>query len=809
MLSPLPAVAGWLSILVCLNLTVHPVVAGAAFAGLAVVAWRAGRWRLLVASLLVGASLLVIVPGVARVDGSWTFLAGAPGNSLPPLEAGALALAAASVLRIPALVLAIVLVLLVPGELMLAAVAGRSPRSALLAGLLVRMGPLLTADARLTRDELANAGASLRSGVPVFERMRAAAAMWNAMLLAAFDRAFVTAATLRVRGFAAGPSVTREPLRDVRLQQARQVSASTDRVVLGLAMLLLAGVVAGRLTGQLAPPVITMFSGVGEPVTAWTVALAINAALIGVAASRAPTPQPRPAARARDAGAMGSPVGSSGPMSTAWAVRGPTARGITLHRVAMQYPAQRRAALVVDELQVEPGTFTLVVGASGSGKSTLLDVVSGVAPASTGGALHGSVRPGRAAAVFQDPERQVLVGQVAEEVAFAPRQQGLALEEVERRTLDQLQLLGCLGLARRPCSSLSGGELQRVLLAAALAGCDPVLVLDEPASQLDAAGEAAFWEVALAATRARGLTVVVAEHRLGRALVHADRVIAMAGGRIVADGPPDVVARLVPGLFADPFSGLVPATPEPGARARLVVESLTVRTPGGGRSIVRGLSMALAPGSVVSVGGPNGVGKSTLLRALRGLEPATGAVTVDGKLRGAPERSLRQVSLVSQQAAGLLHATTVREAAGCTLARLGMSRGRVDEQLASAGLLGVADSHPMDLSGGQRQRLAIVVAAAHGPAVLLLDEPTRGMDGQARRWLALRLLTHAAAGGVVVLATHDAALTDAVSSHRLWLDPAIGPRVVRTERSLPAAAPLAPRHLHGRRVEGAVGEVLQ
>jgi energy-coupling factor transport system ATP-binding protein len=490
---------------------------------------------------------------------------------------------------------------------------------------------------------------------------------------------------------------------------------------------------------------------------------------------------------------------------------------LDLQDASMRYPTASSPSLAGASLTVAAGELVVVIGPSGGGKSTLLDVVTGAAPRITGGVRSGSVRVGRmvrdhvretgaglVAAVFQDPESQVLVGRVAEEVAFGLRHAGVERAQIERRVLAVLDQLAIRHLAARDCRTLSGGELQRVLLAAALV-LDPVLlVLDEPTSQVDAASERRFWDAIDAARHERGIGVLVAEHRLSHLRRRADRVVIVEGGRIVADEPSSALPGAVEALVQDGYAGLVPAPVVAGGAPRLVVRvdrlevGDDVESPR--RTLLRGFDLNVPAGSIVTLEGPNGAGKSTLMHAVRGLGDGA-CVQVDGIRRRDVGSSVQQLAYLSQGAGALLPGRSVRHAIEDTCRRLRIPIAFAHEAVAAAGLADRIDAHPSELSVGERQRLALVAATAHRPAVWLLDEPTRGMDRSSRRWVACHVLAHAAAGGVVVVATHDAALAATIATHRLRLDLRTGPSLVPVQRDrsgnviVEAAARSAPQEV--------------
>ncbi|MEO6867085.1 MAG: ATP-binding cassette domain-containing protein [Gaiellales bacterium] len=799
-LGPGAALAGWASILVALNVTGHPLVAGATFIGLVVLARRAGLGRLIVLALVIGAMLLLVVPGMSLIDGSFQFSFRDGAWQLPSETVGWLA-AVAGALRIPTQVLAVVLLAIVPARLLLAATSRVSPGTALLGGLATRLRPLLVRDATLVRDELASRGLRIGRGAPFGERARGLLALWEAIVSGMLDRAIQTAATLETRGYGTqNPNM--EPLAASELSDGMHRDVVRDRLVLLASIGLVIATLAGRANGTLIAPSAHSF---GEAPTTPGAAVLV-AAMLGLAVGLIASLRSDVVRSAR------SPV--RGGVATA----NGEALTLVVDEVSMRYPDADSDAVSEASLRVAPGELVVLTGASGSGKSTLLDVVTGVAPRTTGGTRRGSVRLGahvlgavrgsadaRIAAVYQEPEGQVLVGHVAEEIAFGLRHAGVATAQIEQRVFEVLDQLNLRGLAQRDCGTLSGGELQRVLLAAALVLDPALLVLDEPTSQIDAASERRFWTAVDVARRERGIGVLVAEHRLDHVSLHADRVLVFTGGRLTKEVPATRLAELAPELLADAYAGLVPHQILPYAPIRLSLRFDRIdvgdeRSSEPVRTLMRGFSCAIPGGAIVTLEGENGTGKSTLLRAIRGLHPSSGGVQIDGQPRGKVGDSVRRFGFLSQSAGALLPGRTVQHAIEDTCRRLGIDVRAAHEALAGAGLSDRLHSHPSELSVGERQRLALVTAVAHRPTIWLLDEPTRGMDAIARRWVASWALAHAAAGGVVIVATHDPLLAAAIATHRLRLDLRTGPslidvprdssgRVIETDPSVPRSAP--------------------
>ncbi|MCH1867296.1 ABC transporter ATP-binding protein [Nocardioides sp. CFH 31398] len=493
---------------------------------------------------------------------------------------------------------------------------------------------------------------------------------------------------------------------------------------------------------------------------------------------------------------------------------------IELRNVSLTYAGPddtTRRVLDGVDLTLEEGDLVLVAGRTGVGKSTLLGVLSGLVPRFSGGALTGNVladgtditatppreRTGLVGYVGQDPAAGFVTDTVEEELAYGMEQLGLEPATMRRRVEETLDLLGIAELRDRDLRTLSGGQQQRVAIGSVLAMHPRYLVLDEPTSALD---PTAAEEVLATLTRLVhdvGLGVVLAEHRLERVVPFADRMVLLAGGGAVREGrPADVLAvadadQPAPPIVElgrlagwDPLPltvrearrrardlGLAPPDapePEPGPPVAEVRGLTLARGP---RVVLRDVSVTLPAGRVTALMGRNGAGKSTLLWALQGAAPGTrhgGSVRVaDGSAGGAVDPAdlpgsdrWRRVGLVPQTAADLLYLETVAEecdaADGGADAPAGTCAGLLD-----AMVTGVDHAqHPRDLSEGQRLALVLAIVLTAGPDLLLLDEPTRGLDYAAKRVLARTVADQAAAGRAVLVATHDvefvATVADAV-----------------------------------------------
>ncbi len=483
---------------------------------------------------------------------------------------------------------------------------------------------------------------------------------------------------------------------------------------------------------------------------------------------------------------------------------------IAFSRVTYRYPEGSQPALCDVTLQIEQGELCLLAGRSGQGKSTLIRAACGLVPHFHGGTFAGRVsvagmdtrehppaRLGAHVGVLQgDSETQLVMSSVRAELALAMESRGHGATAVARAVEEVALALGIDHLLDRSTHDLSGGEKQRVALGAALAGRPRVVLLDEPTSQLDPVAGDELIGLLRRLNQEWDTTILLSEHRLERCLSAADRVIALDNGAVVHDGSPSSFLRFAadhepslqtPGakLFAlagitpPPVGvkqaraslrreGLLPEEPHPhsasvadgldehaggvGPRNVRVRDRLTRRGRGGakavsalalhgvwceiprGPAILRGIDLAIEPGERIALMGRNGAGKSTLLRHAAGLTAPT---------RGKIERAGRVALLLQNPNDYFLHERVREELSG--------------EALERAGLGWLAERNPRDLSGGERQRLALAIVADGNepPAVLALDEPTRGMDREAKAELAEELHRRADEGQAVIVATHD------------------------------------------------------
>lgn len=482
---------------------------------------------------------------------------------------------------------------------------------------------------------------------------------------------------------------------------------------------------------------------------------------------------------------------------------------IRIEDLTYTYPNRLAPALRSVSLEIEPGEFVLLAGPSGAGKSTLLRCLNGLVPHFTGGRVSGRIHVAGQDAlevgpkvlsrlvgmVFQDPEAQAVLDVVEAEIAFGLENLGLGQAEMRLRIEEALSLLELTDLRSRTLKSLSGGERQRLAIAAALAMRPQILVLDEPTSQLDPKSAADVLQAVVRLNEELGLTVLLAEHRLERVTRYADRLVFLEAGMITVDRPlrealgeievdlQPPMARLATQLGWSPL----PLTTKEGLRfarslARtggqngtrdgankpaqngkeplLKVEGLEFSY--NGTSVLRGIDLRIGPGETVALLGRNGSGKSTLLKCLVGLlQPRNGQVWIEGRsIARRPVADIcRQVAYLPQTPDDLLFAETVADELDVTLANHRLRADMLElppaDLLSALGIAELAQAYPRDLSVGQRQRVALGAVMVTGPRLLLLDEPTRGLDYRAKRDLIELWRQWQMAGMGLLLVTHD------------------------------------------------------
>ena len=460
-----------------------------------------------------------------------------------------------------------------------------------------------------------------------------------------------------------------------------------------------------------------------------------------------------------------------------------------------RHAGRKNAALSGVDLDIAPGERVLVLGPSGSGKSTLMGGLAGLLGGAEEGEATGTltvdgVAPaearGRVGLLMQDPEAQVVLARVGDDVAFGMENLGVPREEIWPRVEESLGAVGLDAPLDHSTTELSGGQKQRLALASILAMGPGLLLLDEPTANLDPSGIAEVRAAVEAVVERTGATMVVVEHRVDVWAPLVDRVIVVADGRIAADGPlrevleqqGDALRERGIWLPGDDVAAEVGPAPEvsPASSEDSPIARVTDLTIGYDKAspVRSGIDLTLERGVSTCIVGANGAGKSTFALTLAGLlPPIAGTVEVqtsDGTAGDPHEWSSKQLlgrmSMVFQEPEYQFLASTVAEELAIGPRAVGMTEEEiaplVEEHMEALGLTRLARANPMTLSGGEKRRLSVATALISAPELLILDEPTFGQDRGT--WLGLvRLLRAALARGVTLVSiTHDPAFVAAM-----------------------------------------------
>ncbi|MBT0732242.1 ABC transporter ATP-binding protein [Methanoculleus bourgensis] len=446
---------------------------------------------------------------------------------------------------------------------------------------------------------------------------------------------------------------------------------------------------------------------------------------------------------------------------------------LSLAGVSYTYPGSESPALSGINLDIRRGEIVFVTGPTGAGKTTLCLAASGILHHDYGGTLEGSMTilgkdvrdyPGMAGigrnvgVVFDDAEAQLIFSTVEEEVASGLENLGLSREEMQKRLRHVMAATGIVDLADRAPHTLSGGQKQRVAIAATLALGTEILILDEPTAELDAEATAAIADL-LRRLSEEGTAVLIVEQKLDDLAGIADRMILIEEGVITREGIPGEVLQRPEGAVRPP------ARPRESAAAPIIsIRGLTHRYDG--VTALDGVDLDVAPGEIVAVVGENGSGKTTLVKHFNGLlRPTAGSVFVDG-LDAATTRVsdlARHVGLVFQNPDTMLFAETVEEEVAFGLLNInpgGPQATGVDAALREVGLLHRKAAYPRSLSRGERQRLAIACVIAMRPKVIVLDEPTTGLDARESAEIMAILGRLRWDGHTIVMVSHDMRLVE-------------------------------------------------
>ena len=466
---------------------------------------------------------------------------------------------------------------------------------------------------------------------------------------------------------------------------------------------------------------------------------------------------------------------------------------IAIEGLSFRFRDSRGYALRDVSLTIQTGEFLVVTGPSGCGKSTLALAIGGYLFRQYDGEAEGTVTVAGidvrrqpiydvadlVGLVQQNPEAQFCTLTVHDEVAFGLENRCLPPAEIRERVAWALNIVGAEHLAGRSLAALSGGEKQKVAIAAMMAAKPQVLIFDEPTSNLDPTATAEVFAVIEQIRAEAGITVVVIEHKVDYLLPFAPRLVAMDGGRIVHDGLlTTAISRfqrpqIEPSAVSNKCTDGVLQSPQGAPCVR--VEDLRVGYDG--QPVLLGVSLEVYPGEFVAVMGDNGCGKTTLLYSLLGLiKPEQGRVEVLGQdtRQASVSHLARQVGFVFQNPDHQLFADSVwAEAtlASCNFQAFdGATEARVGELLARCGLGDRREDHPYRLSYGEKRRLNLISVLAHGPKLILLDELLIGQDAGNAAFLLDLLRERTGQGDVVIMVNHAPEVTRSYASRLIFMD---------------------------------------
>ena len=447
-----------------------------------------------------------------------------------------------------------------------------------------------------------------------------------------------------------------------------------------------------------------------------------------------------------------------------------------LQGVSYTYPGSVTPALKGIDLDIWRGEIVFVTGPTGAGKTTLCLAASGILHHEYGGIIEGTVtilgkdvqdyrnmgEIGRSVGVvFDDADAQLIFTTVEEEVASGLENLGIPREEMQQRLRYVMEATGIVDLADRAPHTLSGGQKQRVVLAATLALGTEILILDEPTAELDTGATRAVASL-LRRLADEGTTVLIVEQKLDELTEIADRIILIEDGSIRRVGSLAEMMQdaLLHHLTDDglPFCRQSVTAPENGAPAIVSIRNLVHRYDG--VAALKGIDLDVAPGEIVAVVGENGSGKTTLIKHLNGLlRPTEGSVSVDGlDAATVPIADLaRRVGLVFQNPDTMLFAETVEDEVAFGVRNIDphCNNEPVEAALREVGLLHRRTDYPRSLSRGERQRLAIACVIAMQPKVIVLDEPTTGLDAREAARIMEILERLRQEGRAIIMVTHD------------------------------------------------------
>lgn len=475
---------------------------------------------------------------------------------------------------------------------------------------------------------------------------------------------------------------------------------------------------------------------------------------------------------------------------------------IIVENLTFRYAGSEDDALKDINLTVKEGEFILIAGPSGCGKSTLIRLINRLIPDYYGGTIEGEVYlkghnienmkreeiVKSVGMVFQHPEKQIVFQEVEREIAFGLENLNTDLSMMKRNVAEAISLLGINSIRSKQTNEISGGQKQKIAIASVISMNPDILLFDEPVSQLDPISAEEVLDSILKLNRDLGKTIILVEQRLDKCFSIADRIIFMENGRIVGEGNSSNIPQTISKRYHLPNIAYIfheagckrpPSTVKTG---RCMIEKMTikshineeVRTLGDivlnvkklgfeyerGIKTLKNVTFELHKNEILAVMGENGAGKSTLFKIISGIiERYSGDVSIGGvscKRMPIAER-IKKIGYLSQNPNDYFGRKTVFDEVAYTLKNLGeYNEAKVNSIIDKLGLSELKDRNPRDLSGGEKQRVGIAATIVSEPDIIILDEPTRGMDAQSKHNLGLLLQELSLEGKAIVLITHDA-----------------------------------------------------
>ncbi|KAJ50360.1 energy-coupling factor transport system ATP-binding protein [Clostridium tetanomorphum] len=476
---------------------------------------------------------------------------------------------------------------------------------------------------------------------------------------------------------------------------------------------------------------------------------------------------------------------------------------INIDKVTFNYPESESSALKDISLSIKEGELVLIVGPSGCGKSTLVRLLNRIIPDYYGGTLKGEVYiKGKnienidkynmvksVGMVYQHPEKQIILQDVEREIAFGLENLNTDVEIMKRNVAEVISLLGLNDIKDRQTTEISGGQKQRVAIASVVSMDPDIILFDEPISQLDPiAGEEVLNSIKKL-NRDMGKTVILVEQRLDKCFHMADRIIFMEEGRIIGEGTPhDIPENIhrkyhlpnIAYIFKKAGINTIPVSVKEGrevleemnfkeikveeenknySQCIMEVNKLNFEYEKGSKTL-NNINLKLHKGEIMSVMGENGAGKSTLFKIICGLiDSYTGKILIENEnlKKINMDKRIKKIGYLSQNPNDYFGRKTVFQEVGYTLENIDeYDEKRVSDVLKLLDLTHLKDRNPRDLSGGEKQRTAIACTLVADPDILILDEPTRGMDSTAKEKLGGIIKELSSRGKSIVLITHDA-----------------------------------------------------